>query len=257
MRSWKPTHDSLESSDASDDIIDLLIRHGGKRDQTAKHAEKDRLLNQLLATVQDEKNEKRSEKITVDLRERFRSVSATGHYDAWTTSKANNNKSSKTQGDHRSAKDRTFTCDDGDPVTLEVALAQNLIKFNVVSSELLTIWEKELNLDGTQTATIIPVSRRKLAVQTMCNNLNHVTSFFSSKAAVYSIQIRSEIHLLNKHATTVMQGSGSGLRSFLWEKGLTGEGEIVGIADTGIDTGQKLFLSAFLEFPKVVERLGG
>jgi len=239
-RFGKPNHASSELLDVSDkesdEILELLIRQ--KQSKTAKNADKDSLLDQLLATVQTEKNEEKSEKITREFRQRFRAVSAAGNYDAWTTGKMDSSKNPQTpKMDHNSQKD--FSCDDGDPVTLEVALAQNLMQFNVVSSELLMSWEKELNMDGTEIATIKPASNRKLVVQTMCNNLDHVTSFFSSMAAVYSIQVRSEVHLNNKHASTVMQGSGSGLRSVFWDKGLTGEGEIVGIADTGIDTGER------------------
>jgi len=251
MRSWKPNHRQLEALDVKektyhDEEIDTIRtmlqgKNGNKKDKSIKREEKNRLLKQLLDALHAEttakatgKHPKASEKLTAELRERFRAVSSAGNYDAWTTSKKDRNKG---HHDPKAGSGGDFSCQDGEAVTLEVALAQNLRKFNIASSKLFEAWETELNVNGAQTAKIVPVSLRKIVVQTICNNLGHVTSFFSSRASVYSIQIRPQMHLLNKHATTVMQGAGAGLQSVLWDKGLTGEGQIVGIADTGIDSG--------------------
>ena len=189
----------------------------------------------------NEESHQKSARIFADLRKRFEEMSSIGEDNSWSADENEEEKKRKmppSVQDHNSGEGSEFNCKDGDSVTLEVALAQNLIKFGVMSSELVSTWEKELNVDGTQTATVIPVSRRKLAVKSTCTNLEHVTSFFSSRASVYAIQIRTDMHVLNKHATKVMQGSGAGLQSVLWDQGLTGEGQIVGIADTGIDIGE-------------------
>ena len=190
----------------------------------------------------DEDSHQKSARIFADLRKRFEEMSSIGEDNSWSADENEEEKKRKmppSVQDHNSGEGSEFNCKDGDSVTLEVALAQNLIQFGVTSSELVSTWEKELNIDGRQSATMIPVSGRKLAVKTTCTNLEHVTSFFSSRASVYAIQIRTDMHVLNKHATKAMQGSGAGLQTVLWDKGLTGEGQIVGIADTGIDIGDK------------------
>ena len=213
MRSLKSNHLSSQWSDSSDDNGELA----------------------------NEDSHQKSARISADLRKRFQEMSSVGEDNSWTADENEEEKKMKkppSVQDHNLGEVSDFTCQDGDSVTLEVALAQNLIKFGVMSSELISTWEKELNVDGTQTATVIPVSRRKLAVKTTCTNLEHVTSFFSSRTSVYAIQIRTDMHVLNKHATKVMQGSGAGLQTVLWDQGLTGEGQIVGIADTGIDIGE-------------------
>lgn len=241
--------ESLDGHDEShlehdEDIEKIKSMLRGKRDSKAKPAEKENLLKQLLATIESEKADlqpekyaKLSQKITADLRERFLAVSKSGNYDKWTTGKERFHK----RPDPTSRD--TFTCDDNEPVALEVVFAQNLMKFGIVPSQLVELWEKELNVGGTQTGKIIVVSRRKAVVQTLCNNLGHVTSFFSSRPSVHSIHFRPHMELLNKHATTVMQGAGSGLQPLFWNKGLTGEGQIVGIADTGIDVGTIVVLN--------------
>ncbi|KAG2388512.1 hypothetical protein C9374_000676 [Naegleria lovaniensis] len=74
---------------------------------------------------------------------------------------------------------------------------------------------------------------------------------------IFSVERQLPMELMNYHPNTVLQGINSNLplppknnsNFFIWSNGITGKGEVVGCADTGIDWDQCFFYDAETEVP--------
>jgi hypothetical protein len=61
-------------------------------------------------------------------------------------------------------------------------------------------------------------------------------NWLTDQEEVLWVEKRPKYVFLNKYAKGVIQDATlDGTKNFLWDKGLTGAGEVVGCADTGVD----------------------
>ena len=104
-------------------------------------------------------------------------------------------------------------------------------------------WERaftdELQLSA---ASVALVSKGKAAVTLNGSPraLKKAVTWLAKKAKVHWVQEYKQPHLLNMNANYAMQ-SWNASTHHIWDHGITGEGQVVGVADTGIDYDNCLF----------------
>eukprot|EP00736_Rhodelphis_marinus_P008051 Rmarinus@m.28362 len=90
-------------------------------------------------------------------------------------------------------------------------------------------------------ALVCPVSATKLKVFISDpEDVTLVVSFLASQPEAHFIEEVPRHHTMNRYAVGVLQ-SGDALSYVLHDHGLTGEGQIIGVADTGVDTDHCFF----------------
>ncbi len=79
-------------------------------------------------------------------------------------------------------------------------------------------------------------SRRKIVIACNMSLAERVINWLTDQEAVLWAERRPTFVPINKYAKGVIQDSTlDASKNFLWDKGLTGAGEVVGCADTGLD----------------------
>ncbi|KAL0483599.1 hypothetical protein AKO1_011458 [Acrasis kona] len=111
----------------------------------------------------------------------------------------------------------------------------------------LTINDPKLMLERTSSfmdekkTKAIRVGPSKILIKVPVEHAQEVLTFTSKQEEVYRIERKLKMKLLNHAANMIIQGDGVSFpeptkrRKRVWDHGITGKGEIVGIGDTGID----------------------
>lgn len=89
---------------------------------------------------------------------------------------------------------------------------------------------------------------RTVIIPTPCNIAESMVTYLSSQNFVQWIAIRPDIKLWTEYANGVVQSGVSAIQ-ILREANLTGEGQIIGIADSGLDTFSCFFYDADVPTP--------
>eukprot|EP00761_Pharyngomonas_kirbyi_P013817 gb/GECH01013846.1/.p1 GENE.gb/GECH01013846.1/~~gb/GECH01013846.1/.p1 ORF type:complete len:900 (+),score=136.35 gb/GECH01013846.1/:1-2700(+) len=102
-------------------------------------------------------------------------------------------------------------------------------------------------------ASISWVSDFMLSIEVVPSHIKEITSLVTSQESVVWISPRRQLHPSNRNANYVVQGgieeANNGTNVF-WEAGITGRGQIVGCADTGIDYDNCFFHDPSTPLPK-------
>mmetsp|Transcript_15712 Transcript_15712/g.24416 ORF Transcript_15712/g.24416 Transcript_15712/m.24416 type:complete len:1706 (+) Transcript_15712:222-5339(+) len=96
-------------------------------------------------------------------------------------------------------------------------------------------WKATLEAIGGAGCTVTRATYRKVVVRANVNKVDALASFLEAQPLVSTAEERPEFSFFNKYATGAIQSSSHPNARDLWSKGLMGEGQIVGCADTGID----------------------
>jgi hypothetical protein len=79
-------------------------------------------------------------------------------------------------------------------------------------------------------------SKGKVVIETDVSVLESVLDWLTDREDVTWAEERPAVAMLNKYAKCVVQNSTlDASYNFMWSKGLTGVGEVIGCADTGVD----------------------
>ena len=121
------------------------------------------------------------------------------------------------------------------PVFLEVWVSLQEDKTSTL--ELLKAWESFFTLKLGKVAQVWVKSDNKFSIETNYQHLDLIVNYLANQAAVKYIERRMQFQTMNMHASLVVKGAyqGESIHDGLQRKGLNGTGQIVGIADTGID----------------------
>jgi len=97
-------------------------------------------------------------------------------------------------------------------------------------------WIEELEAEdvGGESVIVEQPSFHKLVVTVAKENADDVIDMLVQKSLVLSVEFRPDFIFLNRWATLVTQVP-DGSHHPIWEKGITGQGEVVACADTGLD----------------------
>jgi len=91
-------------------------------------------------------------------------------------------------------------------------------------------------------------SRNKLVVNTDECLRDLAAQRLAEHPAVAWVEVQAKMRLRNKYATRILQ-SDNGSSWALWDKGLKGNGEIIGITDTGVDYQSCFFRDEAITLP--------
>jgi hypothetical protein len=94
-------------------------------------------------------------------------------------------------------------------------------------------WTAHLSYLGFSQTSVRAASQSKIIVSTDLETSSEIITWLSQQSDTVWVEKRPRFKLLNKWAKGVMQ-SGSARHTPLWDRGLKGQGEVLGIADTGI-----------------------
>jgi hypothetical protein len=83
-------------------------------------------------------------------------------------------------------------------------------------------------------AALTQASESKVFVQTSMQHLNQTASWLTRQESVFFLDVKQQAMLFNYHTSRIIKGeeAGTNVESNLLP-GLNGEGEVVGVADTG------------------------
>ena len=90
---------------------------------------------------------------------------------------------------------------------------------------------------------VYPVGGEKVAVECSPERRGHVVGLLAEQPRVRWVERKPKWVLRNGYANKAIQST-DGLSTGIWSKGLRGEGQIVGVADTGIDIDSCFFRDA-------------
>jgi hypothetical protein len=90
---------------------------------------------------------------------------------------------------------------------------------------------------------VYPVGGEKVAVECSPERRGHVVGLLAAQPRVRWVERKPKWVLRNGYANKAIQST-DGLSTGIWSKGLRGEGQIVGVADTGIDIDNCFFRDA-------------
>jgi hypothetical protein len=98
-------------------------------------------------------------------------------------------------------------------------------------------WATQLRpIFGTHRGEVDIASDRKVVVTVDPAIAEDVMNWLTDQEEVLWVELRPKFVFLNKYAKAVIQDSTlDASQYFLWNKGLTGAGQVVGCADTGVD----------------------
>jgi len=117
-----------------------------------------------------------------------------------------------------------------------------------VAHTMITEWQHALS-DMNISANVWLPSPEKAAVQVVgALALKKTVAMLALHPRVHWIEARSEITMRNKEAGLALQSSNADRHS-IWQKGILGAGQIVGLADTGIDYDNCFFHDAAMPVP--------
>eukprot|EP01080_Neovahlkampfia_damariscottae_P011694 gene11694-4928_t len=99
-------------------------------------------------------------------------------------------------------------------------------------------WTQELKvLTENKIHRVIAVSDKKIATLTYgAENAHKVSNFLAKKGLVHWVEIKPPTKTHNKYASMVVQSFDKPESKPMWNRGINGAGQIVGIGDTGLDT---------------------
>jgi hypothetical protein len=132
---------------------------------------------------------------------------------------------------------------DSDTITIYalVAVDKETTIHDVISEwrTLLTqTYQTQTTLNQSKTSIIQPyvyaVSPDKVGINIDAVYKDAVVALLAQHARTRWVERRPRFILKNKHSCKIVQ-SGDATATLMWNRGLRGEGEIVGVADTGID----------------------
>ncbi|EKX41119.1 hypothetical protein GUITHDRAFT_112852 [Guillardia theta CCMP2712] len=124
-----------------------------------------------------------------------------------------------------------------------VILAISDAEWSYQTVQLVSDWEQEMQ-DLNLGVTLKTVSKRKLLVKTKQENMKTVCQFLAHKPLVRWIEKKREVFLRNRYAVQALQSEGANMTS-IWNRGINGSSQIIGIADTGIDYDHCFFNDPF------------
>jgi len=101
-------------------------------------------------------------------------------------------------------------------------------------------WQTMMAEEGITGVQLKVVSDRFMDVQSHGSKLHDATSWLSQRNEVHWIEKVQQMKLQNRNAKYVIQGNTFD-QTRIWSQGLHGEGQIVGLGDTGIDADQCFF----------------
>ena len=134
----------------------------------------------------------------------------------------------------RSAPTSTRASRSFDDVVIQVMLAHGGPGWVTKAEAMVAGWKK--SLDGMGFSVSITLASKKKAIVTIKNAdaLKGVIGWLVNQPLVHWIQEQKKITIRNKMAGVAMQSWNASTHE-IWNRGIIGTGQIVGIADTGID----------------------
>lgn len=109
-------------------------------------------------------------------------------------------------------------------------------------------WEVAFDKMGLSITTKLVSPQKAVVTVEGVTALKKVTVWLSHQPLVHWVQEKQEITVRNSHATKAMQSVDASSR-VVWNHGITGTGQVVGVADTGIDYDSCYFQDTQMPIP--------
>lgn len=105
------------------------------------------------------------------------------------------------------------------------------------------IWQSELKRQlGDSLLKMKAVSNSKIAVGVKGSNAaTHVSKYLSADGLIHWVEVKPPAITHNKYASQLVQSYKEPSKRPLWNRGINGKGQIIGVGDTGIDIYHCLF----------------
>ena len=134
------------------------------------------------------------------------------------------------------------------PFVVQVMLAYGGSSWASEAKALVTGWRAAIAAKGLA-AEIVLASEHKVVVSVDgVHMLKKVTDWLVRQPLVHWVQERREITLRNKHGSKAVQSWNASTHE-IWDRGIDGSGQIVGVADTGIDYDNCFFRDSTMPTP--------
>eukprot|EP01028_Stygiella_incarcerata_P006763 TRINITY_DN274_c0_g1_i1.p1 TRINITY_DN274_c0_g1~~TRINITY_DN274_c0_g1_i1.p1 ORF type:complete len:1021 (+),score=263.62 TRINITY_DN274_c0_g1_i1:180-3242(+) len=96
----------------------------------------------------------------------------------------------------------------------------------------------------------VEVSEKMIGVRCRSAEMvQKVVSFMAKRSETIFVSVRQNVYPLNYNGNWILQSGSFEKGRHVWSEGLTGEGEVIGLADTGIDDGHCFFRDLDHPFP--------
>lgn len=130
------------------------------------------------------------------------------------------------------------TANSGDSIDVAVVYVLVATDRNMSREDIVADWRLQLPEEE-----IFPVGGEKIAVSSSAERASKVVEWLAAQPRVRWVDRKPKWVLHNRYASKAIQSS-DGLSTGMWSRGLQGDGQIVGIADTGIDIDSCFFRDA-------------
>jgi hypothetical protein len=131
-----------------------------------------------------------------------------------------------------------------------ISLIATVAVENADMDALVSEWEYDLNTDDTLNRKNISftISRRsapsRIIIVTPDSRLPHCVLYIARREEVLWLEEVQEAKTMNSRATKIVQGGAANMVQTVWDAGITGRGQIIGVADSGLDVTSYFFNDA-------------
>ena len=118
------------------------------------------------------------------------------------------------------------------------------------ASDVIADWQERLNPKGKLHVENISFTLleketpQKVVIETPRSRLAECVRYVAKREEVLWLEEQPQLVTYNSRATKIVQGGLANMANVIWQNGITGRGQIVGIADSGLD-----YQSAFFHDP--------
>jgi len=172
----------------------------------------------LLARI-DAAGSKGKEDVSPTLEDEFRKLTGARHLP---------------QSDAKNGKAELKRSSGSSNLVIHVMLAHGGPGWASEAEALISEWRKAFALQGLTTAVELASSKKAIVQVEFGHELKKVVAWLVQQPLVHWVQEQKEIRMRNMYAGPAMQSWNASSHE-IWDRGITGTGQVVGIADTGID----------------------
>jgi hypothetical protein len=139
--------------------------------------------------------------------------------------------------------------------TIHVMLAHGGADWLSEAKALVAEWKEAFAQAGFTTAVHLASLQKAVVTVEYDHELKKVVAWLIKQPLVHWVQEQKEIRMRNKYAGPAMQSWNASTHA-IWERGITGIGQVVGIADTGIDYDNCFFRDPAMPTPPMCSGIG-